>query len=231
MAMFGQEIPPGDVAIKAEGDIPAAFRITMAAIDPSAIPEGEEGQMPRATLKVIRQPLGMDDDYDSEDDESDFDVDQMDALLADGEDDDDEDDDEDEDLAGGPSDLSKTKKAKVEAAIRKLAETDGMDVDELDSEEEGMTNGVNGIKSLKAKGKMPASDEDEDEDDEDDMDSEDFMEEFVICTLDPQKVCRLATSVMSTLLTFYRTTNSLSTSLSARTSASSSRSAAPTPCT
>ncbi|KAK3674510.1 peptidylprolyl isomerase fpr3 [Recurvomyces mirabilis] len=195
MAMFGQEVPPGDVAIKAEGDIPAAFRITMAAIDPSAVPEGEEGQPLRATLKVIRQPLGMEDDYDSEDDEEgdEFDVDRMDAMFAGAEDD--EDDDEDEDLAGGPSDPAKSKKARVEAMIRKLAEEEGMDVDDdeedEDDEEDAKPNGVNGVKSGKSKGKMPVDiDEDEDEEDDeddDDLDSEDYVEEFVICTLDPEK--------------------------------------------
>ncbi|KAK5114454.1 hypothetical protein LTR62_002389 [Meristemomyces frigidus] len=182
MAMFGLEVPPGDVAIMGAGDIPAAFRITMAAIDPSAAPEGDEGQLPRATLKIIRQPLGMDDD--SEDDE-DFDIDEMDALHANGVDeDDDEDDDED---VGGPSDISKSKKARVEAAIKELAEREGMDIDEEDSEDDAKPNGVNGIKSLKSKGKMPASDEDEDDEEDSDLDSEDYIEEFVICTLDPQK--------------------------------------------
>ena len=212
MAMFGQEVPPGDVAIKAEGDIPATFRITMAAIDPSAVPEGEEGQPLRATLKVIRQPLGMDDedDYDSEDDEDDdeFDVDRMDAMFAGAEDDE---DDEDEDLAGGPSDPAKSKKARVEAMIRKLAEEEGMDVDDdEDDEDDAKPNGVNGVKSVKSKGKMPIGDDEDEDDDEDDsdLDSEDMVEEFVICTLDPEKVC--ACDLSCTALT-----NTLHTELAA----------------
>ncbi|RMY15398.1 hypothetical protein D0867_06840 [Hortaea werneckii] len=60
---------------------------------------------------------------------------------------------------------------------------EGMDVDEDDSKPNGVA------KSAKAKGKMPASDEEDDEDDEDDddMSDEGEVEEFVICTLDPQK--------------------------------------------
>lgn len=64
-----------------------------------------------------------------------------------------------------------------------------MDVDT----DKDIANGVNGIvKSAKAKGKMPASDEDEDEDeDEDGSDLDIEPETFVLCTLDPEKVCHL----------------------------------------
>lgn len=187
MAMYGLEVPSGDVAISARPDIPSAFRITMAAIDPSAEPEGDEGAIPRATLKVMRQSLL--DDNDSED--SDFDQEQMERILA--EDYSDESEDEDEDgLNGGPSDPEKSKKAKLEAArkdVAKLLDEEGMDIDDDEK-----PNGVNGVvKSPKAKGKMPASDSDEDEDDEDDEDLDDEedgeIEEYVICTLDPSKVC------------------------------------------
>ncbi|TKA83097.1 hypothetical protein B0A55_00869 [Friedmanniomyces simplex] len=186
MAMFGQEVIPDDTAVIAGGDVPAAFRITMAAIDPTAAPLGDEGAVPRATLKIIRQPLDASDMYSDEndsDDEEEFDADEMEAMLGvNG--DDSEDEDEDEDVNGGPSDPSKTKQARVEAALKKLSEVDGMDVDD-DDDEEPKTNGVNGVsKSVKAKGKMPASDSDEDEDSED---GEEVIEEFVICTLDPEK--------------------------------------------
>lgn len=185
-ACKGLEVPCGDVAISARPEIPSAFRITMAAIDPSAEAEGEEGAPQRATLKVIRQPLDL-DDYDSDEDDE-FDADEFEARLAD--EDDDEDDSEDEGMNGGPSDPTKSKKARKEAAeaeIRKMLMEEGMDLDE----DEGKPNGV--AKSAKAKGKQPASDEEEDEDDDEDIDSDESdegeVEEFVICTLDPSKVC------------------------------------------
>ena len=187
MAMYGLEVPAGDVAISAKPDIPSAFRITMAAIDPSAEPEGDEGAVPRATLKVIRQSL-----LDAEDDDNDFDQEQMEQLLAE-EYSDESDEDEGEDVNGGPSDPRKSKKARLEAAKRdvaKLLAEDGMDVDDDDDDDE-QPNGVNGlVKSSKAKGKMPASDEDDSEDDED-LDDEEGgeMDEYVICTLDSTKVC------------------------------------------
>ena len=182
MAMYGLEVPAGDVAIPAVTDIRSAFRITMAAIDPSAEPEGDEGAVPRATLKVIRQPLCQDED---DEDDSDFDQMEMDRMLADGED---GESSEDDGVNGGPSDPQKSKKAQREAArdeIKKLLEEEGMDVDEV-------PNGVNGTaKSLKGKGKMPKSVEDEDESDEESDDLEGGeMEKFVICTLDPTKVCQ-----------------------------------------
>ncbi|KAK5682325.1 peptidylprolyl isomerase fpr3 [Elasticomyces elasticus] len=180
MAMFGQEVVPDGSAVIAGGDVPAAFRITMAAIDPTAIAQGEDGAIPRATLKIIRQPLDPEDMYDDEDsdDEEDFDADEMDAMLGGGGSDSDEDDEEE--VNGGPSDPSKSKNAKIAALMKKLKESDSMDVDEP------QTNGVNGV-SKKAKGKRPASDEDEDSEEDSDEDDEDLVEEFVICTLDPEK--------------------------------------------
>ncbi|KAK4545030.1 hypothetical protein LTR36_003581 [Oleoguttula mirabilis] len=188
MAVYGLEVPAGDIPISARPDIPSAFRITMAAIDPTAVPEGEEGAPQRATLKIIRQPLDL-DDYDSEDDddEDDFDPDEMERILAE------EDDEDDEMVNGGPSDPTKSKKARKAAAeeeIKKMLAEDGMDVED-DSDDE-VPNGVNGTNGhakshkSKAKGKMPASDEDDDDEDEDD-ESEMEVEEFVICTLDPSK--------------------------------------------
>ncbi|GAB7347497.1 hypothetical protein MBLNU459_g4403t1 [Dothideomycetes sp. NU459] len=169
MAVYGLEVPAGDVPIAARADIPAGFRITMAAIDPSAAPEGVDGAAPRATLKLIRAPL-----LDMEDDDSDFDPEEMDAMLAEGESD--EDDESDDDVNGGPSDPSKSKKALKMAALRKEL------ADEMDVE---MTNG-----KTKGKGKVLDISEDFDDDDEDDEDDddEDFEpEEFVICTLDPNQ--------------------------------------------
>ena len=58
----------------------------------------------------------------------------------------------------------------------------------IDVDDAEKPNGVNGIaKSSKAKGKMPASDEDDDEDSEEDSEGGE-IEEFVICTLDPNQV-------------------------------------------
>lgn len=226
MVMYGLEVPAGDVAISARPDIPSAFRITMAAIDPSAEPEGADGAVPRATLKVIRQSL-LDDD-DDEDSDSDFDQEQMERLLAEEYSDESSDDDDEGEVNGGPSDPAKTKKARKEAAqleIQKLIEEDGMDVDD-ESDSDDMPNGINGVaKSAKALGKMPAGEDDEDEDS--DMD-EAFMEEYVICTLDPSKVCSYVILRTNGYLTLHSSTNKLSISHLARTRKSGSRSLVPT---
>jgi FK506-binding nuclear protein len=168
MAVYGLEVPCGDVPIPAVPDFPASFQITMAAIDPSAMPEGETGLPPRATLKILRAPMG---DDDSEDD---YDGDEMDRMFA-GEDSDEEDSDDE----AGPSDPSKSKKARKAAAmeaIKKLLEQDEMEVDAKPSK--------------KGKGKAPVEESEDEEDDEDmDDDEEDEeIEEFVLCTLDPVSV-------------------------------------------
>jgi len=158
-------------------------RITMAAIDPTAAPSGD-GETPRATLKILRMRSDLDDDED--DDEDDDDIDAIRARLQGivSDDEDDEEDSDDEEVNGGPSDPSKTKKARLEAAAKELINTlkngDGMDIDNV-------PNGING--ASKNKGKAKATDLDDlldDDEDEDDMDME--MEEFVICTLDLTKV-------------------------------------------
>jgi FK506-binding nuclear protein len=187
MAVYGLEVPCGDIPVPAVADFPATFQITMAAIDPSAMPEGsaEEQKHPRATLKLLRVPIGGDDDYDSEDNSEDFDADEMERMLA-GEDSE-EDDSEDDEAAPGPSDPSKSKKARKAAAmeaIKKLLQEDEMDVDAK----------PNGKGKGKGKGKAPVSDDDEEEDDdeddlEDDEEGEDEeIEEFVLCTLDTKSV-------------------------------------------
>ena len=196
MAVYGLEVPAGDVAIPAVPDFPAAFNITMAAIDPSAEPEGD---VKRATLKIIRQPLDMDDYSDEDDEDEDFDPAEMDAILAEGSDDDDDESEDDDEANGGPSDPKKTKaarKAAAQAALKKLLEQDDMDVDEA------QTNGVNGKKSSKALGKMPASDEEVDDEDDDSEDGAE-IEEFVICTLDPNGVSTARPHVRWRILTFH----------------------------
>jgi FK506-binding nuclear protein len=184
MAVYGLEVPCGDVPIPAVPDFPASFQITMAAIDPSAMPEGETGLPPRATLKILRAPMG---DDDSEDD---YDGDEMDRMFA-GEDSDEDSDDDEE--AAGPSDPSKSKKARKAAAmeaIKKLLEQDEMEVDAKPSK--------------KGKGKAPVEESEDEEDDEDmDDDEEDEeIEEFVLCTLDPVSVSfSSATTIIIALLT------------------------------
>jgi FK506-binding nuclear protein len=154
----------------------------MAAIDPSAVPEADEdGKItPRATLKLIRQPFG-DDDEDSEDEDDD---EYMRELLNASDSEDDE--EEEEEANGGPSDPAKSKKARKAAALKELLESIDKDGDDEDMEDAPATNGV---KKSDKKGKAKASeDEDEEEEDSEDEDDEGLeIEEFVICTLDSEK--------------------------------------------
>jgi Nucleoplasmin-like domain len=162
------------------------FRITMAAIDPTApvtTDESSGSTVPRATLKLIRQPIGSKED-DSEDDEDDDDY--MRALLAGSESESEE--SEEEEANGGPSDPTKSKKARKQAALKELLESIDKGSDE---EMEDTPNGTNGTKADK-KGKAKATgDEEEDEDDSESDDEDLEVEEFVICTLDPEKVCTI----------------------------------------
>lgn len=165
----------------------------MAAIDPSAVAQlDEENKVPRATLKIIRVP------FDPEDDEDDFegdseDMDDFDVIkkrlppgvAADEDMSSDEEDDSADEKNGGPSDPVKAKKAKEAALSKKLKE----ELDEM--ELDGLANGVDG------KGKGKALDLDDDEDDSE-LDSEDEVEQFVICTLEPEKVSSLKMSIPDT---------------------------------
>lgn len=152
----------------------------MAAIDPSAAPEPDEDNAdapPRATLKILREPIGeQDDDEDSDEDD---DIDSIRRRLGEAYSDDEEDDDSDNEMNGGPSDPAKSKQAKAEAAIKKL--TEALQADES-MEDADLPNGINGKLN---KGKAAIGEEsDEDSDDSEGMD----IEEFVLCTLDPLKV-------------------------------------------
>ncbi|KAI9756372.1 MAG: hypothetical protein M4579_003876 [Chaenotheca gracillima] len=196
VAVYGLEVPSGDVITPAVPDFPAtAFRITMAAIDPSASPDSNgstNGDTPaRATLKIIRQPPGMEESDDESDDEPDT-AEYLEQLLnGEGSDEEDSeessDEEEEEEANGGPSDPSKSKKARREQALQnafKELQKGGADSDS--DEEMDTPNGVNGAIS-KAKGKAKATgieDSDEDDDDEEGLE----MEEFVLCTLDPTKM-------------------------------------------
>ncbi|TEY47350.1 hypothetical protein BOTCAL_0307g00070 [Botryotinia calthae] len=115
VAMYGLEVPAGDILIPAVPDFPATFRITMAAIDPTEPADDAEGVKPRSTLKVIRQS-SVDEEEDSEDDDEGSD-DLLRALLADNDSGSDEDSEDDEEANGGPSDPSKSKKAQKQAAL------------------------------------------------------------------------------------------------------------------
>lgn len=183
------------------------FRITMAAIDPSANPQHTgtaNGEVPvRATLKMIYDPSGpgeADDDSEGSEDEDNY----LKALLEGRESDDEEEDEEDETSSddeeknGGPSDPSKTKKARKEAAMKELidalAEQNESD-DEMDVDNSAGSNGIV-TKSMPDKGKAKALPDDSEEEDseEDSGDSLNGMEELVICTLDPEKVSSLCKS-------------------------------------
>lgn len=186
--VYGLRIPAGAGPIPASDDPRAAFRITMAAIDPSADAiEGDgEHKTPRATLKLIT--LAEDDEEDDDDWEDEDDVDALRARLREAgvlgsEDDSDlsEDDESEEETNGGPSDPAKSKKAKREALEKKLKED--LAAEEMDLDQ--MTNGANG----KSKGKAKAVNGDISEDDSEDDSEEgiDVDEELVLCTLDPEK--------------------------------------------
>lgn len=167
-AVYGLEVPAGDVMVPAGADFPSAFRITMAALDPTAPAEHyanlPEDAPPRATLKLIRVPI--DEDESDEEDEDD----ELDALL-DGASSDEE---SDEEANGGPSDPAKSKKAKREAAVQALKDALAQEEESDDEEMGGMNGKVN-------KGKAPASD-----DDSDDEEGENIgLDEYVLCTLNP----------------------------------------------
>lgn len=151
------------------------FRLTMAAIDPTEEPEvdaGEDKQRPRATLKVVRVPEDMIDD--SDDDEDDFE--------------DDDEDSEEEGVNGGPSDK---KKSKLDKIVKAEEDEDMDEDDEDDSDEDEAAKELlaklmaNGSK----KGKSKALDGDDDEDSDIDSLEALGMDEVVMCTLDPEKVC------------------------------------------
>ncbi|WYZ34433.1 hypothetical protein EsH8_I_000709 [Colletotrichum jinshuiense] len=183
VALYGLEIPPGEVLIPASPDFPASFRITMAAIDPTEAPEADSDgnipAVPRSTLRLVKQRFG-DDLEANEDDE--IDEEYLQSLIdANGDEDSSDDDDEPN---GGPSDPSKSKKQKQAEAIKKLIEAVGAEEESDEDMEGAKPNG----KSSK-KGKAKASDDDEDEEEESDDEDEDGLdlENFVICTLDTER--------------------------------------------
>ena len=187
VALYGLEVPPGGIMIPAmqEDSFPdAAYRITMAALDPTEAPEADENgnipNIPRSTLKIVRQRYSdLDDEIDDEY------LKQIMGGSSDSDSDEDEDEEDDDEANGGPSDPAKSKKAKREAALKKLIEAAQ---DEEDSDEE-MADGdakTNGKKAKKGKEPATSSDDDDDDEDEDDEDGLD-MEELVVCTLDTER--------------------------------------------
>ncbi|CAD6568413.1 MAG: peptidylprolyl isomerase fpr4 [Alectoria sarmentosa] len=200
--VYGLKVPAGDVMIPAIVDFPATFRITMAAIDPSAAPEHtgtvNGDTKSRATLKLVYDSNpGQDSDSDEGSDEEE---EYLKALLAGRESEDQDEDEEsssdDDEKNGGPSDPSKTKKARKEAAMQQmmkaLAETDNDSEDEMNVDESPKVNGLSKkSKANKGKGKALAEDlQDESLGEDDTEDSMDGMEEVVVCTLDPEKNCQ-----------------------------------------
>lgn len=157
----------------------------MAAVDPTAAPEADESgnlpSVPRSTLKLIRLP-SPDSDSEDEDDDEDEDDEYLKALVNAS--DDDEESSSDEEANGGPSDPSKSKKQKRAEALASLIKAAQEEEDSDDEMADARPNGVKGA----AKGKGKAVVEDEDEDDSDDDDEVLIPEEFVICTLDTERV-------------------------------------------
>jgi len=197
----------------------------MAAIDPTEEAHLEEGSTaiahPRATLKIIRTTL--EDDEDDDEDDDDENEEYMRALLAES-DSDEESDDEDE-ANGGPSDPTKSKKARKQAALQQLM--DSIKADDSESDEE-MEDAGDGEKKAIKKGKAPATGDEEDSEEESDDDEDIEVEEFVLCTLDPEKVSTFIPREKF-FLTFLSTTNNHWTSPSPRMNVFSSRLLVPTP--
>lgn len=153
----------------------------MAAIDPTAAPEAdEEGNlpaMPRSTLKIIKQA----DNPDSDDEEDDG---ALEKLLAGGDSDEDgsDEDESEEEANGGPSDPAKSKKSRREAAIKKLLAATELESDDEMEDADAQPNGKS------KKGKEKASEDDEDDEEEDSDEEELDMEDYVVCTLDTERV-------------------------------------------
>lgn len=171
VAVYALRVPPGTL-VPAVPDAAAMFRVSMAAIDPDEEPDfdgHDTNKRPRATLKLIRPPPGLELGDDSDDD--------------DYEDVDSEDDSDDEEVNGGPSDKEKARKLKELAALKEMEEAMDEDDDDEDDDEDGEFDLKAAISKL-VKGKAPATD-----DDESDGESDEGLEldEMVVCTLDTER--------------------------------------------
>ncbi|KAI5289055.1 peptidylprolyl isomerase fpr4 [Ascosphaera aggregata] len=174
VALYSVQVPPGGVLIPATADVEAAFRVTMAAIDPDQAPHYEDeaatNKPARATLKIVRIPA-LDDSDDEEDED-----------YSDDEEDLSEDGSEDEEGAG-PSDPAKAKKARQAAKS-----ADAMDDDEDEDSDDGDEVDLKSAISKLIKGKGKATDDDEDSLSDEGLN----LEETVICTLNPENHCQQA---------------------------------------
>lgn len=170
----------------------------MAALDPSAAPKhtgtANGDALLRATLKIVYEPVDPNEDSDGGSEDEKY----LKALLqgqdgSEGNEKEDSSSDEEE-KNGGPSDPSKSRKARKQAAVEQmmkaLAEKNSDDSDD----EMGMDNAsdANGVVSNTKKGKAKATEEHRENGDDEDEDEEEGLEELVLCTLDPIKVCALS---------------------------------------
>ncbi|RDW93767.1 FKBP-type peptidyl-prolyl cis-trans isomerase [Aspergillus mulundensis] len=167
VAVYALRVPADGALVPAVPNAAAMFRVSMAAIDPDETPEFDDDntRRPRATLRLIRAPPGLDEedsDYEDEDE------------------DDSEEDSDDEEVNGGPSDKEKARKLKEAAYLKELEDAMSEDEDSDEGEEFDLKAAISKL----VKGKAPATDDD-DEDDESDEGLE--LEEMVICTLDPER--------------------------------------------
>ncbi|EHK50040.1 uncharacterized protein TrAtP1_007925 [Trichoderma atroviride] len=190
--VYGLEVPAGEILIPANLEFPASFRITMAALDPNAEPDVDDSKnapsIPRSTLRLVKRAFSSYEDEYNEDEDDELSEEYMSALLGGS-------DDEDEEANGGPSDLSKAKKQKQAAAIKKLLEAAngvGSDDEEMEDAEAKPKKGKKAAPSAKGKGKAVVeeeedSEEEEDEEDEDDDSEAGDLENFVVCTLDTER--------------------------------------------
>ncbi|KAI5306384.1 peptidylprolyl isomerase fpr4 [Ascosphaera pollenicola] len=173
VALYTVQVPPGGILIPAAANVEAAFRVTMAAIDPEQAPHYEDeaatNKPARATLKIVRIPAL--DDPDDEDDE-DYSDDEEDLSEEDSE--------EDENV--GPSDPGKAKKARQAAKLADLMDEDDDEDESNDDDEVDLKSAIS--KLIKGKGK--ATDEDDDSVSDEGLD----LEETVICTLNPDNHCQ-----------------------------------------
>ncbi|QDS71592.1 hypothetical protein FKW77_006278 [Venturia effusa] len=189
VAVYGLEVPCSDMAVSGNpAQFNASYRITMAAIDPTAMPNIEDpAAPPRATLKMIRLPVDDSDDESDEDSEDD-DIESIRRRLGiTDEDEDEEAETSDEETNGGPGE--KTKKAREEA-LKKTLNKEGMDVDS--------PKAVNGIKPGKGKAKASNDESEEDSESEDLDDGFSDIEEFVICTLDSKQTYQQPLDILVT---------------------------------
>ncbi|PKY03084.1 hypothetical protein P168DRAFT_319628 [Aspergillus campestris IBT 28561] len=168
VALYALRVPPGGALIPALPEVAAMFRVNMAAIDPDETPEFEDGvenQRPRATLKLVRPPPGLDFDESDEDDEFD------------------EDSEDDDEVNGGPSDKERARQLKKAAAQKALEEALAEDDEDEDEDEDDDDFDLKAAISKLVKGKGPAMEDDEDDESEEGLD----LDEMVICTLDPER--------------------------------------------